>query len=284
MRWRCWSRGSLNPRADFFPNLITRGGGKVRKLVRAVIGIVCLLSVFGKTMAADPWQYVGVYAPIVYFNTLTVDVFPQGFPGDYSGTCVYADIKREDEGYLFRYWFYYRYDIRFNRYVDQAIKDLVEKLNARTINSEQLKSILDKLFHEHDWELVEVHVNRLGSRPVLITYHAHGDSHSLSPDSFPFGAPLEGTHPAIKVISDMHGSYPAGMWIPELTGWMHPAVWLEFKLVHAWEHFSGYFPEFGKAPPYKRIDFTYLCRSFSRHMKLIHSLPGYPYPMPWDRD
>jgi len=255
----------------------------IKRGAKVGVSVAVILAVGMLAIAADAWNYVDDYAPIVEFNTLIVDVYPTGFQGDYSGYCTYVNVKSEYSAYIFQYWFYYRYDIRLSRTVDAALKQLLDWANRNTINSREFEEAVDNLFHEHDWELVEVHVSTLGSMPNRISYYSHGSRYDLTPNSPPFWTPMQGNHCVVKVITDMHGSYPAGIWSPVLAGWGSWKANLEFALAGAWEHLAGYAPEFGYAPGYKQLDFSSRCRRFSSTMMRVHSLSGYPYALPWDR-
>lgn len=254
------------------------------KYVRlASLTVAALVIMTSTAMAADPWNYVDDYAPIMQFNTLIVDAYPTGFRGEYSGYCTYVNIKSGYSGHTFQYWFYYRYDIRLTRSVDQTLEDLLQEVNRQSINLPGFEHEIDKLSHDHDWELVEIHVDQLGSNPYKISYYSHGSRYDLSPTGWPFAAPMQGKHCVVKVISDMHGSYPAGYWSPALALWGSWAANLEFAIAATWEHLAGYVPEVGYAPPYKTIDFTNRCRRFTSSMTRVHSLSNYPYQLPWDK-
>lgn len=250
--------------------------------VTAVSMLVAVTAIVAMSvLAADPWSHVDDYAPIMQFNTLIVDVYPTGFQGEYSGYCTYALPKTSSSGCTFQYWFYYRYDIRISREVDAAIDSVLQNV----ANLGLFEREIDKLFHDHDWELVEVHVPSLGAQPDYITYYAHGSSYTLQTSGWGWTAPMQGKHPVVKVITDMHASYPAGLWSPLVGGWLSPEVNLEFALALQWEHLAGYVPEIGYAPAYKTIDFSQRCRSFKSSMWNVHteSLPTYPYELPWDK-
>jgi len=255
----------------------------MKLMVSTIVVIAAVLVVEIAPIGAGAWNYVDDYAPIVEFNTLIVDVYPTGFQGDYSGYCTYVNIKSGYSGYTFQYWFYYRYDIRLARGVDQVLEDLLQEVNRHSINAAELEHEIDKLAHEHDWELVEVHVSQLGSNPNKISYYSHGSRYDLSATGWPIAAPMQGKHCLVKVVSDMHGSYPAGYWSPALALWGSWGANLEFAIASAWEHLAGYIPEVGYVPSYETLDFTNRCRQFTTSMMRVHSLPDYPYQLPWDR-
>jgi len=229
----------------------------------------------------DPWRYVDQYAPILQFNSVTVRCFPTAFPREPSGPCAYVHIK---PGYVFQYWFYYPEDIRLDRETDQVLKGLLQQGNRLqpALDRNALEEKINKLFHKHDWELLEVRVDKLGAPPSEIFFCAHGARYSLKPGA----ATMQGKQCVAKVISDMHACYPAGPWTPANSGWTNLNANTEFAITWLREMAAGYHPELGQPPPYHTVNFAGQLRRFSSRMLNVHSLtdyPDYPYPMPWDR-
>ena len=234
-----------------------------------------------------PSRYVDEYAPIMHFNSVGVNYLPTEFMGKSSEYCAYVNIK---PGYIFQYWFYYSKDIRLNADLDTRIKEALQEIN-QSQKVLDLDPIIREAFHEHDWELVEVHVPQLGGMPTKISFCAHNAHYDLKPNAWPIGATMQGKQCVVKVITDMHGSYPAGLWTPAKS--MRPdqnidyyaKANVEFGIIWAKELAAGYHPELGSPPPYRAINFAGRCRPFSPQMFQVHQkdLPGYPYPMPWDR-
>ncbi len=241
--------------------------------------IVGMLAACPRAMAQqDPWRFVDTYAPIMKFNSVGVRHLPTGFGGE-SGTCAYVNIK---PGYVFQYWVYYAKDIRIDAKTDRAIKQALQQVN-RSQQAVNLDPIIRKAFHDHDWELVEVHVPRLGALPSLISFYAHGTHYDLVPNAWPIGATMQGKQCVVKVVTDMHGSYPAGMWTPANSGWRNIQANAEFAIIWAKELAAGYHPELGNPPSYRTVNFAGKCRRFSSRIVQIHRLRDYPYQMPWDR-
>lgn len=232
------------------------------------------------------WNYVDDYAPILEFNTLIVDEYPTGFQDDYSGTCAYARWDYDSSGYTFQYWYYYRYDIRFTSEVDAKLDEILTQLLLdANVDSAWLEHEVDKLFHEHDWELVEVHVPFLGSVPDYVTYCAHGGRYTLFTDDWFFPAPMEGKHCRVQIITDMHGSYPPDSWTLPF-GWppdnlkSYAGVVMEFLVAGAWENLASWE---GIYSSYDEIEYADKCRPFSAGMAETSWLYGYPCEMPWDK-
>ena len=231
------------------------------------------------TASVNPWQHFDEYAPVVQFNKACCRYRPRAFPGDGVGSACYVNIQQTTAGgYVFQYWFYYAKDVRIDEYTDTQLKRLLALIAEKT--NSQIDSVLQQAFHSHDWELVEVHVSTLGEMPTKISFCSHGQRYDLKPNTWPIGATMKGKRCVVKVISDMHGSYPAGLWTPANSGWASLHANAEFLIVLAKETALR---SVGVKPVYEEVQFAGRCKQFSERVKRVSSLPDYPYRMPWNR-
>jgi len=233
------------------------------------------------TTRSSPMAHVNQYAPIVSFSNL-VRYMPTRFPADEKGPpCCYVNIKPlgSANGALFQYWLYYAKDIKIDEAVDKVgmtIQGLcsidgAEKL-CRSVN-------LDKFFHDHDWELVEVVVPALGERPSEIIYHAHSQDlrKAATPDLL-----LE-YQPKVAVLTDMHGSYPPN-WEPrDIAGFALSVVEYNIAQVLPSVRAVAAGQPSGPLRFTRTLNLSKHCRPFTEKMMEVTSLPGYPYKMPWRR-
>lgn len=226
----------------------------------------------------DPYNFADYYAPILEFSQVGVTVYPSEFGGG-GRICTYINIKESPSGsgYVFQYWFYYKEDIRWDRQTDEAIKGLLQGVQQH-VKLDKLDSDIKKLFHKHDWELVEVHVPRLKEVPSRILYGMHSDLYELIPGK---GAPMSGKQCVVKIVTDMHACYPAGPWNPAMAGIFHHSILTEFAFIALKEAAAGYVP-FGKwPPPYRTINFAGKTQRFNSRMESTPPDPDYPYHWPW---
>jgi hypothetical protein len=251
----------------------------------------------------DPWTWAEEYAPYLTFHKSTVKNFPQRFPSDDpgSGVCTYLKIKEPDSlenGYRFQYWFYYAKDIRIDEKTDKQIRDYIiscknSKVFRRATSIFALNKVADKLidmnlekaFHKHDWECVEVYVTKLGDEPKSIRYCAHGKIYPMKPDR----TNLFGFHPQVRVISDMHGCYPPGPWMP-IPSWSDNwGACIEFILVWAMDGFAPEMEEYKTQIFWKSAGGILKpgdIRKFTKKMENYNKwdFKDYPYEMPWQRE
>ncbi len=123
---------------------------------------------------------------------------------------------------------------------------------------------LDRLFHDHDWELISVTVKEPYQHPRKITYYAHGESINLYQSEVQF----DGKRPLAKVVTDMHGTYPSGIWQPKSI--RAQVEWLIGNLLDGMDET-------------RKLNFAGHCRPFTPQMMQIVTIPGYKYPPPWKR-
>lgn len=244
-------------------------------------GLCVLLAVTVASIAGlgGSWyDYASTYAPIIRFHD-SVEYRPSRFPEDGRGpSCVYVNWRSPD---TFQYWLYYEKDVRLPEPLRgvpliEAWQDVMIwliMLASVSPAEEALHAWIDfanKLLHWHDWELIEVRVAEWGERPTSVTYYAHGEALSLSRTE------MVGYQPVAYVYTDMHGLYPPDRWVPEDAFAFNPGALLEGFL-------SGLMEGLGD-DSYHTVDYSGRCRLVSDEMREIHSLFGYPYCMPWDRE
>jgi len=240
-------------------------------IMAVLIGLVSILA-----QAEDEcpyWDYVNLYAPVVYFHESVLHK-PRNFREDKAtDLCTYVHCYKSGSEYVFQYWFYYVKDIRFREDIDQYLIESLETLSQRNLFF-WVEERFPYWFHNHDWELLEVRVPELGSKPTTITYYAHGAAYRRSADD----SNLRGRRPLAKVVSDMHGTYPPGDWAPWTLGesWLHPVIVFEFLVEKAKAYYEGH--------GYEALGFCGRCRPFSDEIRETHKLDGYPHEMPWDKN
>lgn len=267
------------------------------------ICVLLITSMPGKA-SADEWNYVGKYAPILCFQPYTVDYMPTRFMSDPNSNPAGEDMRTYvmvipyGGDYIFQYWFYYKRDVRWNDDVDGAIVSAlnkgIEALNAYQgqinalpiINTELANRGVKKAFHNHDWELVEVVVPRLGERPRTVNFFAHGKALAIRYEDLQSDN-SDGYHAFVSVVSDSHATYPL------LPNWNPLSYWTEnYKAIAEWV-IAGC--ELGTnmilgSPDdlklYTPVSFESRIVLFSDYVRNYDSddFDDFPYQFPWEKE
>ena len=261
--------------------------------ITLVASFTGLMSTTVMAQSSNAWDYVDDYAPIVYYYP-TVKYLPAKFPDDpvAAGSLAYVNIKYPDNvenGYRFQYWFYYTKDVRIDEKTDALLRSIIMQypdVAQAALSFVKKDAKIEEIFHDHDWECVEVFVKKLGKKPENIRYCAHGKISYLNCTAkLPLEqvAAMSSNQCLVKVISDMHGSYPyysvQQMWTMLFNNEQKAEI-----LIVAGKLLSSYNTVECDKNKMKMIDYAVYWRPFCAEMKKRHGLEGYPDPMPWDKD